>query len=294
MSKILIGDRLVGDGEPCLIVAEIGVNHQGDLQTALDLIDAARLAGADAVKFQKRFSMHCVPREQWDRKLETPWGYISYIDYRDWIEFELDEYSAIASHCHGRIMWGASVWDEVSLHFMEQFDPPFIKIPSAMLTNDKLLDAAREYHRPIILSTGMSTINEIEHAVNVMRPTLSNKPPLALLHCTSTYPCSDEELNLNCLKWLMKKYPHTPIGFSNHSPGIVASVAAVVLGASIVEAHITLDRAQPFGSDHAASMEPHGFKRMVDYIRFVERAMGDGIKTVFKSELPVRAKLRGG
>lgn len=291
--QIKIGDRLVGDGQPCFIIAELGLNHNGDLQTALDLIDAARLAGADAIKLQKRFPMHCVPKDQWDKLKETPWGVIPYIDYREHIEFELDQYAQIAGHCHGKIPWSCSVWDIVSLHFMLQFNPPFIKIPSAMLTNDELLTATWDENRPTILSTGMSTMSEIDHAYHILHPTLTNNIPLAILHCTSTYPCADEELNLNCVEWLQARFPHIVIGFSNHSPGIIGCVVAATLGAKIIEAHITLDRAQAFGGDHAASLEPHGFARMVKYVRFVEQALGTGIKKVYDSELPVRAKLRG-
>lgn len=284
--EISIGGRLVGDGHPAYIVAEIGLNHNGDIDLAKRLIDATVLSGCDAVKFQKRTPELCVPVEQRDVLRETPWGIMTYLEYRHRVEFGAEEYAEIDRYCRERgITWFASAWDEASVDFIEQFDPPCYKIASANLTDDNLLRHHRRYARPIILSTGMSTLEQIDHAVEVL-----GTDDLILLHCTSTYPSQPNELNLRVIPMLKERYG-IPIGYSGHEVGLQTTYAAVVLGACFVERHITLDRAM-WGSDQAASVEPHGFMRLVRDIRVIERALGDGVKRVYDSEVPVMNKLR--
>lgn len=281
-----IGQRLVGQGEPVYIVAEIGINHNGDLEIAKQLIDAAKVAGCDAVKFQKRTPEKCVPKEQANILRETPWGVITYMEYRQHIEFGEREYREIGRYCKERgITWFASVWDEGSVDFMEKFKPPCYKIPSAALTDHNLLRHTRAAGRPVILSTGMSTMEQIEAAVSVL-----GQDNLLLTHCSSAYPCKPHELNLLMIQTLRQKF-HCPIGYSGHEVGLQTTYAAVVLGACYVERHITLDRAM-WGTDQAASIEPGGFLRLVRDIRVIEKSMGDGIKQVYESEKQVMNKLR--
>lgn len=284
--EVQIGKRLVGDRHPVYIVAEIGINHNGDLGNARRLIDAAAHAGVDAVKFQKRTPELCVPPEQRGQMRETPWGYISYLDYRYKVEFGLDEYREIDLYCKQKgVTWFASVWDEPSVDFIEKFDPVCFKVPSASLTDHNLLKHLRKTGRPIIISTGMSTLEQIHAAVNVL-----GEDNLVISHATSTYPCDPEELNLRMIGTLRQKFS-CPIGYSGHEVGLVTSVVAAALGACMVERHITLDRAL-WGGDQAASVEPGGFERLVKYIRTTELSMGDGIKKVYASELPSLTKLR--
>lgn len=287
MSKVItIGKRPIGDGYPAYIIAEIGINHNGDLETAKKLIDAAVLAGCDAVKFQKRTPELCVPRDQWDIPRETPWGCLSYIDYKKRIEFGPEEYKEIDRYCSEKgIAWFASCWDEPSVDFIEPFNPACYKIASASLTNDGLLKHIDEMGRPMILSTGMSTMDEIRHAVSLL-----DVDRLLVSHCTSTYPCKPEELNLRMIHTLQQEF-NCPIGYSGHEVGLQTTLASVVLGASFVERHITLDRAM-WGSDHAASVEPGGLMRLVRDIRVIEAAMGDGVKRVYGSEQSSIKKLR--
>ncbi len=284
--EIRIGDRSVGDGHPSYIVSEIGINHNGSLEDAKRLIDASMLAGVDAVKFQKRTPELCVPLEQRDKMRETPWGYISYLDYRYKVEFSETEYAAIDAYCAERnLQWFASVWDEPSVDFMEPFDPVCYKIPSASLTDHDLLRRVRATGKPIFISTGMSTMEQIEAAAEVL-----GTDDLLINHTTSTYPCEPEELNLAAIKTLREKFP-CPIGYSGHEVGLIPTVVAVALGACSVERHITLDRAN-WGSDQAASVEPGGFQRLVKYIRVTETALGDGVKRVYESEQESLVKLR--
>jgi N-acetylneuraminate synthase len=286
VKEVLIGDRPVGDGHPVYIIAEIGVNHNGDLDVAKKLIDAAMLAGCDAVKFQKRTPELCVPAEQADVVRETPWGPMTYMEYRHRVEFGQDEYSEIDRYCKEKnIIWFASCWDEPSVDFMEQFAPACHKIASASLTDSSLLRHVNNKERPIILSTGMSTIEEIRQAVSLL-----DQDRLMIAHCTGTYPCKPQELNLRMIQTLRQEF-HCPVGYSGHEVGLQTTYAAVVLGASFVERHITLDRAM-WGSDQAASVEPWGFMRLVRDIRVIERALGDGIKKVYESEQEVLQRLR--
>ncbi len=284
--EIKIGNRLVGDGHPVYIIAEIGINHNGDLDITKQMIDAAAHAGVDAVKFQKRTPEICTPLEQQKQMRETPWGYITYLDYRYKVEFGEKEYLEIDRYCKKKgIEWFASVWDEQAVDFMEQFDTPAFKIPSASITDHNLLRHTRKTGRPLVISTGMSTIEQIRAAVEVV-----GTENLAITHCTSTYPCEPEELNLRMIRTLRDEFP-CPVGYSGHEVGLVPPQVAVALGACMIERHLTLDRAM-WGSDQAASVEPSGFERLVKYVRVAEASLGDGVKRVYESELSSLKKLR--
>jgi N-acetylneuraminate synthase len=284
--EIKIGNRLVGEGHPTYIVGEIGINHNGDLEIAKQLIDVAKWAGVDAVKFQKRTPELCVPQDQKAKMRETPWGYISYLDYRYKVEFDEEQYTEIDRYAKEKGMtWFASPWDEESVKFLEKFDPVCYKVASASLTDQVLLQQLKETGRTLILSTGMSTMEEIESAVEFL-----GVDNLLITHTTSTYPCEPEELNLRMIKTLKDKFS-VPVGYSGHEVGLVPSAVAVAMGACLVERHITLDRAL-WGSDQAASVEPGGLSRLVKYIRITEAALGDGEKLVYESELPSLSKLR--
>jgi YrbI family 3-deoxy-D-manno-octulosonate 8-phosphate phosphatase len=281
----------IGPGEPCYIIAEIGINHNGSLETAKKLIDEAVAAKATAVKFQKRTPEICVPRDQWDIMRDTPWGRISYIDYKRKTEFGIVEYATIDQYCKKLgIDWFVSTWDVEAVDFMEQFDTPLYKLASASLTDFQLIKRILLTGKPLMLSTGMSTIKEIEDAVNLVW-SFDQHYPLFIAHSTSAYPCKPEELNLKMIQTLGNKYPGVPIGYSGHETGLATTVAAVSLGATFVERHFTLDRAM-WGSDHAASVEPQGFQRLVRDIRDVETATGDGVKRVYDSELGPMKRLR--
>lgn len=284
--QIQLGDCWVGYGQPAYIVAEIGVNHNGSVDIAKDLIKRAYHSGVDAIKLQKRTPELCVPKDQWEIMRETPWGYISYIEYRRKMEFQQEEYAEIDRFCKELgISWFASVWDEPSVEFLEAFNPICYKVPSASLTDHNLLRCLRDTGRLVILSTGMSTTEQIQAAVNQLD---INK--LVLMHATSTYPCEPSELNLTMIQTLQKMFD-CPIGYSGHEVGLITSVVAVALGACMVERHITLDRAM-WGSDQAASVEPQGFERLVKYIRVTEQSLGDGVKQVYDSELSSLRRLR--
>ncbi|HET6846716.1 MAG TPA: N-acetylneuraminate synthase family protein [Anaerolineales bacterium] len=285
--QVKLGPRGVGDGEPAYIIAEVGINHNGDVQIAKQIIDAAVHAGADAVKFQKRTPEVSTPAAQQTQMRETPWGYISYLEYRRKVEFGVEQYREIDRHCRERgISWMVSVWDEPAVDFMQQFDTPAYKVPSASLTDLALLKHVRQSGKPMIISTGMSTMAQIHRAVNAV-----GEQNLVIMHCTSTYPCEPEELNLRMVQTLRQEFPKNPIGYSGHEVGLVPSAVAVALGASMVERHVTLDRAM-WGSDQAASVEPGGFERLVKYIRVTELSLGDGVKRVYDSEKPSMSRLR--
>lgn len=283
---IQIGNYQVGPDQPTFITAEIGINHNGDINIAKRLIDVAVMAGCNAVKFQKRTPELSVPPDYRDVMRETPWGLMSYLDYRRRVEFGLQEYQEIDRYCKEKeIMWYTSCWDEASVDFMEQFNPPVYKIASASLTDFPLLEKIRDTHRPAILSTGMSTFEEIQAAVQVM-----DRSNLLLAHSTSTYPCPPAELNLRMIQTLLTHFD-VPVGYSGHEVGLQTTYAAVVLGACFIERHITLDRAM-WGSDQAASVEPGGLLRLVRDIRVIEQATGDGVKVVYESEMKARQRLR--
>jgi len=284
--EIKLGNRMVGDGHPTYIIAEIGINHNGDLDVTKQMIDAAVHAGVDAVKFQKRTPEVCTPPEQQKQMRETPWGYITYLDYRYKVEFGVEEYREIDRYCQEKgIQWFTSVWDEQAVDFMEQFDTPAYKIPSASITDHNLLRYTRKTGRPMVISTGMSTMEQIRAAVKVV-----GTENLVITHCTSTYPCEPEELNLRMIQTLRNEFD-CPIGYSGHEVGLVPPQVAVALGACMIERHLTLDRAM-WGSDQAASVEPSGFERLVKYVRTAEASLGDGVKRVYESEMSSLKKLR--
>ncbi len=283
---IQIGSKKVGDGFPTYIVAEIGINHNGDLNLAKQMVDVGARYGVDAIKLQKRTPELCVPPEQQTQMRETPWGYISYLDYRKKVEFGEKEYSEIDRYCRELdITWFASVWDVPAVEFMERYNPVCYKIPSASLTDHELLRRVRKTGKPIILSTGMSTLEQIKKATAVVG--LDN---LLLTHTTSSYPCEPEELNLRTIQTLKDTFD-VPVGYSGHEVGLIPSAVAVAMGACLIERHITLDRAM-WGTDQAASVEPVGVEKLVKYIRVTERSLGDGVKRVYDSELPSLRKLR--
>jgi N-acetylneuraminate synthase len=285
--ELRLGGRLIGDGHPTYVIAEIGINHNGDLEIAKRIVDEAVHAGADAVKLQKRSPEVSTPPEQKKQMRETPWGYISYLEYRHKVEFTEAQYREFDQYCREKDMaWLVSVWDEPSVDFMEQFDTPAYKIPSASLTDHALLRKVRQTGKPMIVSTGMSTMDQIRQAVNTV-----GAGDLVVMHCTSTYPCEPAELNLKMVQTLRDEFPDTPIGYSGHEVGLVPSAVAVALGACMVERHLTLDRAM-WGSDQAASVEPGGFERLVKYIRVTEESLGDGVKRVYDSETSSMKKLR--
>lgn len=287
MSKVKIGDRFIGDGEPVYVIAEIGINHNGSLKNALKMIKGAKNAGCDCVKFQKRTPELCVPKDQWHIERDTPWGRLTYIDYRHKIELSFEDYQRIDEYCREKkIDWTASCWDEESVDFINRFDVPFFKAASASLTDISLLKKKKATGKPLMISTGMSTIEEIESAVEA-----TGTENLLIAHSTSTYPCKPEELNLRVISTLKQKFPGVPIGYSGHEVGLAPTLASVSIGAVFVERHITLDRAM-WGTDQAASVEVGGFRKLVENIRDIEMSLGDGVKRVYESELGPRKKLR--
>jgi len=286
VEAIKIGDRPVGLGLPVYVIAEIGINHNGDLDIAKQLIDVAVGAGCDAVKFQKRTPEICVPVAQRDQIRETPWGEMTYLDYKYKVEFEHDEYAAIDEYCKAKdIQWFASPWDVPSLDFLEKMDVVAHKVASACITDDELLTAMADTGKPVILSTGMSTIDEVDHAVDLL-----GHDNVILLHTTSTYPCPPEEVNLRTIGTLRDRYDMM-VGYSGHERGLQVSLAAVAMGAVALERHVTLDRTM-WGSDHAASLEPQGLQHLVRDVRIIETAFGDGVKRVFPGEEEPRKRLR--
>ena len=285
--EVSIGNRKIGDGYPAYIIGEIGINHNGDIDVAKKLMEVAKNAGADAVKFQKRTPELCVPEHQRNQMRDTPWGYITYLDYRYKVEFDEEDYAEIDRFAKEiGIDWFASSWDIPSLEFIDRFNPPAHKLPSALLTDLELLRAYRATGKPLIVSTGMSTLNEIKAALEII-----GEENLILCHTTSSYPCPPEELNLRMIQTLRDMTSICPIGYSGHEVGLVPSAVAVAMGACLVERHITLDRAM-WGSDQSASVEPQGLASLVKYIRVTERSLGDGIKRVYDSELSSLSKLR--
>jgi N-acetylneuraminate synthase len=283
--EVRLGSKVIGAGKPCYVIAEIGINHNGDIDLAKKLINVASGSGCDAVKFQKRTIEVVYTAEELAKPRESPFGATNG-DLKRGLEFEQEEYEEIDRYCREvKIDWFASCWDEASVDFIAQFNVPCFKIASASLTDDKLLRHTRAVGKPIILSTGMSTIKEVDQAVEVL-----GKKDLILLHACSTYPAYYEELNLHVIDVLRGRYG-VPVGYSGHETGLPSSVAAAVLGACIIERHITLDRSM-WGSDHAASLEPNGITRLVRDIRLIEKSMGDGVKRVLEREQPIIKKLR--
>ncbi|MFA7360869.1 MAG: N-acetylneuraminate synthase family protein [Candidatus Kapaibacterium sp.] len=286
-SKVKIGNKFVGDSESVYVIGEIGINHNGSLELAKNLITGAKAAGCDAIKFQKRTPEICVPKDQWNKERDTPWGRITYLEYRHKMELSYEDFNEIDSFCKRlEIDWFASCWDEPSVDFIENFSPKCYKAASASLTDIALLRKMQLTGKPLIISTGMSTKEEIEDAVKNLE-----KEKLLIAHSTSAYPCPVDELNLNMIVTLKNDYPELPIGYSGHETGLAPTWAAVTLGATFVERHITLDRAM-WGSDQAASVEIAGLHRLISNIRDIEKSLGDGIKRVYDSEISQRNKLR--
>ena len=286
MSKcVKIGNKVVGEGHPCFIIAEIGINHNGSVDLAKQMIDIAVTTGCDAVKFQKRTIDIVYTKEELAKERKSVFGNTNG-DLKRGLEFGEKEYKEIDKYCKKQgILWFASCWDEKAVDFIEKFNPPCYKIASASITDDKLLKYIKSKGRPILMSTGMSTMKEIEHAVSVV-----GEDNLVLFHCTSTYPTNANEANLKVIKSLKKEFT-CPIGYSGHERGLTPSVLAVALGAVAVERHITVDRTN-WGSDQAASLEMAGLYHMVRDIRQIPQLMGDGKKVVYKSEEPIIEKLR--
>lgn len=283
--KVEVGKHLIGDGERVFITAEIGINHNGDISIAKKLIDIAHKNGCDAVKFQKRTVDVIYTAEELEKYRETPFGNTNG-DLKRGLEFGQSEYEVIDEYCKKKgLIWYASCWDEGSVDFIDQFDPPCYKIASASLTDDALLEYTRKTNKPILLSTGMSTIEQVDHAISIL-----GKDDLVIFHCTSTYPSKNEELNLQVIQTLKARYK-VPVGYSGHEVGVCPSLMAVCAGACSIERHITLDRAM-WGSDQAASLEPHGLQRMVRDIRLWPIIYGDGQKIIYDSEKPIIDKLR--
>ena len=282
-----IGSTPIGAGQPAYVIAEIGLNHNGDVEIAKRLIDVAADAGAQAVKFQKRTPEISTPEHMRDVPRDTPWGTMTYLEYRYRVEFDREQYIEVGDHATMRgLHWFASPWDVPAAEFLEDLGVVAHKVASASVTDHELLRYLASTGKPIILSTGMSTAEEIDAAVDVL-----GTDHLVILHATSTYPLPPEEANLRMITTLGERYAGVPIGYSGHERGLQISLAAVTLGALVVERHITLDRAM-WGSDHAASLEPTGLEHLVRDIRIIEEAMGDGIKRVMPGELAPLAKLR--
>jgi N-acetylneuraminate synthase len=286
IQPVKIGNRFVGPGHPCYVIAEIGINHNGDLDIAKQLIKMSAEAGCDAVKFQKRTPDLCVPLDQRNVLRETPWGQMTYMDYRYKVEFDEKQYKELADYAQTfNLHLFASPWDVESVDFMVKMNHPVIKIPSASITDVELLEKIASTKLPVIMSTGMSTMDQIDKAVSIL-----NKEILLIAHSTSAYPCDPQELNLKMIPVLLDRF-QVPIGYSGHETGLQTTVAAVTLGACFVERHVTLDRAM-WGSDQSASVEPPGLVRLVRDIRTVEMALGDGIKKVYESEKKPMSRLR--
>jgi N-acetylneuraminate synthase len=286
MAEVQIGGKSLGEGHPCYLVAEIGINHNGDIELAKALMNLTKLAGFDAVKFQKRTLEIVYTPEELAKPREHPWGTTNG-DLKQRLELGENEYREIDRYAHEiGIAWFASCWDEPSVDFIDRFQPPAYKIASASLTDDTLLRHTRSKGKPVILSTGMSTIEQIDHAVEVL-----GRTDLVVLHAVSTYPARYDELNLACIGALRERYRGVPVGYSGHETGIASTTAAVAMGAAMVERHVTLDRAM-FGTDQAASLGPSGFEQLCRDIRLVENSRGDGIKKVVETEIPIMKKLR--
>tara|TARA_B100001559_G_scaffold290463_1_gene269513 strand:+ start:300 stop:1145 length:846 start_codon:yes stop_codon:yes gene_type:complete len=272
------------------VIAEIGINHNGSLEIAKQLIDIAKVAGCDVVKFQKRNPDVCVPEHQKKIMRDTPWGKMTYLDYKYKVEFNKSDYDEIDEYCKSKdIHWSASPWDIDSLNFLIEYDIPFIKIPSALLTNLELIKESAKKSKELIISTGMSTMEEVDLAVDAIKNANSNCK-YSILHCNSTYPAPIEDLNLKCIQTLEKKY-NCPVGYSGHEFGLTTTIASICMGATIIERHITLDRTM-WGTDQMCSVEPQGLIKLVRGIKELSLAIGDGEKRVTKKEKEIRKKLR--
>ncbi|MDR0221792.1 MAG: N-acetylneuraminate synthase family protein [Lachnospiraceae bacterium] len=280
-----IGKQEIGKGSPVFVIAEIGINHNGDLETAKKLIVAAKQAGCDAVKLQKRTIDVVYTREELAAPRETPFGKTNG-DLKRGLEFSQEDYREIDRLCKETdILWSASPWDEASADFLAGFDVPFYKIAAASLTDAGLLKKVKAYGKPVILSTGMSELSEIDKAVALL-----DKENLLLLHCVSQYPAEPENIHLRVIDTLRERY-NVPVGYSGHEMDTFISVAAVAMGACAVERHFTLSRSM-WGSDQKASIEPDEMAELVKSIRIVEQAMGESVPRCLPVEVPVKNKLR--
>ncbi len=287
MNSVKVGNKFIGNGHPTYIIAEVGINHNGSLEIAKKLIDGAVFAGCDAVKFQKRTPELCVPKDQWYIERDTPWGRIPYIEYRHKVEFGYFEFEEIDYYCKLKgIDWFVSCWDVEAVEFIKQFNPVAYKVASASLTDLDLLYKHKSLNKPIFISTGMSSLADIDKAVEILGP-----DNLLIAQSTSTYPCNLNELNLKVISSYKERYTNIPIGYSGHETGLAPTYAAVALGANFVERHITLDRAM-WGTDQASSVEVLGMFRLVKDIRDIEKSLGDGVKKIYDSELSSLKKLR--
>jgi sialic acid synthase len=287
--RIKIGERWIGKGEPTFIIAEAGINHQGDIRIAKKLIDVAAESGADSVKFQKRHVLSLLTKEGYEKEYDNPNSFGStYGKHREALELSEEEFAEIKEYSEGKgLIFLASPWDMVSADFLESLDIVAFKMASADINNLPFLEHVAKKKRPMIISTGMSNINDVKIAYDLITRFTDQ---LAILQCTSTYPCDFEEINLNVLLTYQKIFD-CPIGYSGHEKGIAIPIAAVAMGASIIERHFTLDRTMK-GSDHAASLEPIGLEKMIRDIRATEKAFGSTEKTKQKSEIPVEKKLK--
>jgi len=287
MKQIVIKNKKISEEDPFFFIAEIGINHNGSIETAKKLIDMAILSNCDAVKFQKRTPELCVPENKKNELKNTPWGRMTYLEYKNKIEFNKEQYEIIDSYCRKKsIIWFASPWDIPSIDFLEEFDVPCYKIASAMLTNREILKKVRDIGKPIILSTGMSALSQVDEAVNLL-----DDLPLVIMQCNSSYPSEDMELNLRVIEKYKKRYSRHIIGYSGHEKGYTASLVAAALGARVIERHITLDRTM-WGSDQAASLELSGLRRLTRDLSLLPLWLGDGEKKIYKSELAIIEKLR--
>ena len=290
MKTIKIDGQLVGENQPVYMIAEIGLNHNGDIQIAKKLIDAVFATNWNCAKFQKRTPSICVPESQKNLMRDTPWGRMTYLEYRYKVEFEKEHYDYIDRYCKEKpIAWTASVWDLKSLEFIMGYDVPFIKIPSAKLTEHECLIEASKSGKPVVLSTGMSTVPEIDAAVELLEKHAGGG--YVLMHTNSVYPAPPEELNLRVINFLKERYGCI-VGYSGHEEDLEPSVIAVSLEASLIERHVTLDH-NMWGSDHFASLEVHGMSLLLKRIKNIKVILGDGVKKLTEKETEVRRKLRG-
>ncbi len=287
---MMFGSREVGEGCPVFMIAEIGINHNGSMEIAKKLMDATHGCGWHCAKFQKRTPELCVPEKQKNVERETPWGKITYLEYRHRVEFSEEQYNYIDQYCREKpLLWAASVWDLPSLALIGRFNVPFIKLPSAKLCEVDLLKAACEYKLPIMLSTGMSSLEEVDRSVNLLEKL--TKGDYVLMHTNSTYPTPSEELNLRMIQTLRDRY-HCAVGYSGHEYGLEPTSIAVTLGARIVERHVTLSHSM-WGSDQSASLEVHAMDMLYKRIENIDVMIGDGLKRVSEGEIQIRNKLRG-
>lgn len=288
--RIKIGDSYVGDKDPVFMIAEIGINHNGDINIAKKLIDAAFACNWDAVKFQKRTPDICVPEHQKNIEKDTPWGKMTYLEYKYKVEFGEKEYKYIDKYCKEKpVMWTASPWDIPSLDFLLKFDVPFLKIASASLTESEFLTKAAKLGKPIVLSTGMSTIEEIDVAVEILEKYSNGN--YVLMHTNSTYPTPPEDINLLSISYLKNRYKCI-VGYSGHEYDLEPTVLAVGLGARVIERHVTLDHSM-WGTDQGASLEVHAMDMLRKRIKSIDQMLGTAGKTLKEKELEVRKKLRG-